>query len=347
MNLQRTLNVPVFLFIEKGLLPRIDDLLQAHNLIFHRPVVLSGPSATRKMGDLVSGELGRDQFRAIVSEASDASVQTVVRTVSEAQGDVLIGVGGGRVLDVGKMAAQLARVPFIAVPTTLSSDGIASPISVLWREGQKESVGSQMPLGVLIDIDIVRDGPAESMRAGVGDLLSNVSAIADWELASERRGEQIDSFALLLARVAYETFLQSVPSVSVRQDPWQREELVGRLAEGLVLSGLAMAIAGSSRPGSGAEHLISHALDRLLPTPRPHGLQVGVATLIVQRARGRPVDALQRAFADLGLPVTIGDLGIDHATFSAALKLAPSMRPGRVTLFDEVEIGVFQDAAKE
>src|SRR5438067_11813863 len=97
----------------------------------------------------------------------------------------------------------------VAVATSLSHDGIASPVSSLSHDGQKASYGVQMPVAVLVDLDYVRTSPVEMRRSGVGDAVSNLSAVADWKLAERERGEPVDGLAVALAHTGAEAVLHS------------------------------------------------------------------------------------------------------------------------------------------
>ena len=178
--------------------------------------------------------------------------------------DAVVGIGGGRTLDVAKYAASLTGLPMVAVATNLAHDGIASPVASLEYDGRKGSYGVHIPIAVVVDLDYVRRCPREQLRSGLGDVLSNLNALSDWELASRERGEPIDGLAAALARSGAESLLH-------RTDDLASDAFLTALAEALVLSGVAMAVAGSSRPCSGACHQISHAIDALYPGTATHG----------------------------------------------------------------------------
>ena len=117
--------------------------------------------------------------------------------------DALVGIGGGRTLDVAKYAASLGGLPVVAVATSLAHDGIASPVASLEDEaGRKASYGVQMPIAVVVDLDYVRRSEPAMRRSGIGDAISNLSAIADWRLAERERGEAVDGVAVTFARTA-------------------------------------------------------------------------------------------------------------------------------------------------
>jgi glycerol-1-phosphate dehydrogenase [NAD(P)+] len=156
-----------------------------------------------------------------------------------------------------------------------------------------------------------------------------LSAVQDWRLAHARYGEPIDDFACLTAEAAALSVYQEGADLQDRQF---REKLM----RGLILSGISMEMAGSSRPASGSEHLISHALDQLLPEPRHHGLQVALTTVTAFILRGEDVSALIRFFRGVGLPVHPRDLGIETDLYLRAVRMGPELRPGRTTVLDQV-----------
>jgi glycerol-1-phosphate dehydrogenase [NAD(P)+] len=245
---------------------------------------------------------------------------------------LVVAVGGGRSIDAAKLAAAHAGIPFVAVPTTLSHDGMASPVaSLAGEDGVRRSLASGMPAGVVIDLDVVGSAPEEFARAGVGDLVSNLTAVADWRLAAEGGGEPVDEFAASIA-------LQSALPVLGVEWPLQGDDLQ-LVARGLVMSGLAMEVAGSSRPCSGAEHLISHALDQLLGhDARAHGEQVALGVLVVGGASGVDVERVREMYRRVGLPTDLDGAGLDRSTLIEAVRLAPSTRPGRTTVLDRLDL---------
>jgi glycerol-1-phosphate dehydrogenase [NAD(P)+] len=246
--------------------------------------------------------------------------------------DAIVGIGGGGTLDVAKYAAGSLGLPFVSVATTLTHDGLASPVAVLESGGRKGSFGVHLPLAVIVDLDFVRRSPVRHTRSGIGDAVSNLSAIADWELAVRERGEPIDGLAVTLARTAAEALVQ-------RDDPVDSETFLTALAEGLLLSGISMSAAGSSRPCSGACHEISHAIDALYPGTGYHGEQVAVGALFASFLRGDAVlERTDACFRRYGLPRVPADLGLSAEQFSAAVVEAPSTRPDRFTILEHLSL---------
>ena len=164
----------------------------------------------------------------------------------------------------------------------------------------------------------------------LGDLVSNLSAVRDWRLAHDRRAEEFDDFASLTSEAAALSVIED--DADITEDDYRQ-----KLIRGLILSGIAMEMAGSSRPASGSEHLISHALDQILARPRAHGLQVAVGAIAAGVLRGEDARRMVAFYRHVGLPVVPADLDISIDDFMDAVRRGPSTRPGRSTCLDDVD----------
>ena len=298
-----------------------------------RVAVAVGPS----QGDSVLADLAPEHLGAAeVFRVEDGTVDSAVSLGKQLRADsyeAVAGIGGGKTIDVTKFAAHMAGIPMVAVATNLSHDGIASPVSSLEHESGKGSYGVVPPVAVVVDLDRVRSGPLRLVRAGIGDVVNNLSAIADWELAAADCGEPVDGLAVTLARTAAQAVLHEPGSVA-------DDEFLTVLAESLVLSGIAMTVAGSSRPSSGGDHEILHAIDQLFPGAGTHGELAGVGALFCTFLRGddRLRTLMSACLARHGLPRTPADLGLSHAEFTKAVLHAPATRPGRYTILERLAL---------
>ena len=286
------------------------------------------------------GLAGADWFT-VDGSTINAAVR-LVEQIRRQQYDAIVGIGGGTVIDVTKFAAARLGLPMVAVATNLAHDGIASPISTLDNDAGRGSYSVPAPIAVLVDLDLVGQAPPRSVRSGIGDLVSNLSATADWESGHRLRGEPIDGFAVSLARTAAQAVMEHPGGVG-------DDAFLTTLAEGLVLSGMAMVVAGSSRPASGACHEISHAIDLLYPGRRGfHGEQVGLGAAFAWFLRGdadrfhATVDCLHRH----GLPVRPIELGFTLEEFTQIVAYAPQTRPGRFTVLEQAALTPERIAAK-
>jgi glycerol-1-phosphate dehydrogenase [NAD(P)+] len=229
----------------------------------------------------------------------------------------------------------------VAVATNLAHDGIASPVSSLLHEGGKGSFGVVLPMAVVVDLDYVRMSPPRMVLSGVGDVVSNLTAVEDWRLASRARGEPVDGLAVTFARTAAE-------SVVHRADGLESDGFLTALAEALVLSGMAMAAAGSSRPSSGADHEIMHAIDALFPGTANHGELAGVGALYSAFLRDNDslagqIDACLRRH---DLPRLPADVGLTDEQFAEAVAFAPQTRPDRYTILEHLDLDAAQIRAR-
>jgi glycerol-1-phosphate dehydrogenase [NAD(P)+] len=253
---------PLAIDIRPGAIAALAPLLADRRISSGGHVAVAvGPGQGEEIAEVLRPQLSNADITMVEGGSVEAARGLATR-LHDGFYDALVGIGGGRTLDVAKYAASLSALPLVAVATNLAHDGIASPVASLESEGgRKLSYGVQMPAAVVIDLDYVRRSDPSMRRSGIGDAISNLSAIADWRLAERERGEVVDGVAVTFARTA-------AMSVLHRADGIDDEEFLMALAEGLVLSGLAMATAGSSRPCSGGDHEIVHAIDHLFPAQR-------------------------------------------------------------------------------
>jgi len=240
----------------------------------------------------------------------------------------VVGTGGGKALDVAKYAAFLAKRPYYAVPTSLSNDGFCSPQSSLTVKGRRQSFSAALPHGVIVDTGVCRNAPRILTLSGVGDLVAKLTAVRDWKMAFHATGETVDDFAALISESSFHAF---------RSHPEFDLEGIQLLATGLLLSGIAMEIAGSSRPASGGEHLISHALDALSRRPRSHGLQVGVASYLVSLLQEENSGLIAELLDVTGFWEVIAADPFSCSEWSEALRLAPTLKEDFYTVLSVPE----------
>jgi glycerol-1-phosphate dehydrogenase [NAD(P)+] len=241
----------------------------------------------------------------------------------------VVGVGGGKALDVAKYVGFLGRLPYYAVPTSLSNDGFCSPQSSLTVRGKRRSLPAALPFGVVIDTAICRDAPRILTLSGVGDLVSKFTAVRDWKLAFNAFGEPVDDFAALLSDGSIHAYL-SHPAFDL--------EGIRLLATALMLNGIAMEMCGSSRPASGSEHLVSHALDAISTRPRLHGLQVGVASYIVSILQSLNTERIACLFDATGFWKAVASDPLSRTEWLEAFRLAPSIKEDFYTVLSSRDV---------
>ncbi len=244
--------------------------------------------------------------------------------------DFTIGVGGGRIIDAAKMVAKTKGIPFISVPTAVSHDGIASDRAVI----DTYSVTAVMPTGIVIDTDVIKNSPYRLTASGCADVISKLTAVADWELAHKEKGEYISEYAATINRKSAELIMSRAKSIRKLE-----KKSLRNLIEALVFSGISMSIAGSSRPASGSEHLFSHALKKIYPEKTSlHGEECGVGTILCSYLHNMNWQKVVRALDLIGSPVNSKQLKIPEKILVKALSEAKSIRSDRYTILNHKEI---------
>jgi glycerol-1-phosphate dehydrogenase [NAD(P)+] len=235
--------------------------------------------------------------------------------------DAVVGIGGGKALDFAKYAAYLLKLPFISVPTSTSNDGFCSPTSSLTVEKSRKSVKSGIPFGIVIDLDIIEQSPDIFIYSGIGDMISKITALNDWKTAADKKKARYSDFASLIAYNSLDLLFNRY-ATDINDPKFQRS-----MATSLLMSGVAMEIAGSSRPASGSEHLISHALDNISKKPKIHGLQVGVATYLCALLQNNNMtEGVADILESTGFFDAVRKDPFDKKEFIEALKKAPDIK---------------------
>ena len=276
----------------------------------------------------------------LIKEASMKNVQKAIETIRNENMDWVLGVGGGSIIDVAKLASFKADVPFISFPTTASHDGIASANASIRDLEAKTSIKARPPVAVIADVNIIKTAPYRYLAAGVGDMISNLTAVKDWELAHKIKGEYFSEYAASLSLMSAKMVIKNANIIRLGN-----EESVRKVIKGLISSGVAMSIAGSSRPASGAEHLFSHALDAIAPKPALHGEQCGVGTIIMAYLHGLNWKKIRETLKRVGAPTNAYELEIDPEFIIEALTIAHTIRPERYTILGKD--GLTKEAAEK
>lgn len=176
--------------------------------------------------------------------------------------DIVLGFGGGSSLDVAKLVARDTGLNWISIPTAASHDGIASEVASVSHNGYKYSEKCKGPLAVIADTSIISKAPPMLKLAGLGDIICKTSSLAEWKMAYKVKGESFDESVYSIVENALNMVL--------------KDDSLETLIKAEIDAGRAMSIFGSSRPCSGTEHAISHAMDR--DCGQLHGLQVAFVT---------------------------------------------------------------------
>lgn len=315
-------------------------------------LIVADKKTKKLLGNEISKILSKADYdvqEKIVSGPTVGQVNNLIKFASKKKIDLLLGVGGGSVIDVTKLAAFDLSKPFVSVPTCASHDGIASPRASLKHSKGSVSKTATSPLAILADTSIIVKAPYRMLASGCADVISNVSAVMDWELAHRLKNEEFSSHAAVLAKTAAELLIEHAEEI--RPDA---EESAWLAVKAMIVSGVAMSVAGSTRPASGAEHMFSHMLDHLGPgimlkgrkRKKPlHGEQCGVGAMMMVYLHGGDWEKIRKALKKIGAPTTSEELGISKKKIVEALVNAQEIRQERYTILGET--GLTKDAAQK
>ena len=337
------IRLPRNVVVGHGVLDQTADVVSSIHLP-GQPLIVTSPTPREVAGDRVSEALstvGPEPEIVVVEEATFDAIEEVLDRAETVDPGYLVGLGGGKAIDIAKMAAADRDLGFLSIPTAASHDGIVSGRGSVPDGGTRHSVAAEPPLAVIADTEVIANAPWRLTTAGCADIISNYTAVRDWQLAHRLKNDEYSEYAGALSQMTAEILVENSDSIKRGL-----EESAWIVVKALVSSGVAMSIAGSSRPASGAEHLFSHQLDRLAPGTALHGHQVGIGSIITAYLQdGDRVDwrNVRNALESIGAPTTAAEIGIDDETVIEALSTAHQIRDRYTILGD----GISREAASE
>lgn len=296
-------------------------------------LIVMGPKtldiAGRKVMDLLS-DSGLSVNNLVVTSCNIKDIVFVEEKIEELNPEVILGIGGGTKIDAAKISSSHKEKPFISVPTTAAHDGIASPLVSLKGLDKPYSVMAQSPMAIVADTNVIINSPYRFTASGCADVIAKQTAVRDWKLAHEVKGEYYGEYAANLALMSAKLMVRKADLLKA-----ENEEGLHLLLEALISCGVAMSIAGSSRPCSGSEHLFSHALDHVAPKPALHGEQCGLGTIMMARLHNMNWRQIRDTLKRVGTPATAEELGVEPEHVVEALVRATEIRPERYTILSE------------
>ncbi|MEE3213583.1 MAG: sn-glycerol-1-phosphate dehydrogenase [Thermoproteota archaeon] len=293
--------------------------------------IVSGKNVKKIIGKKINGSLKRSKIRTVWHLAISNHMSTlkeIEKKIRKDKSDLIIGLGGGRSVDVAKLCSFNLKIPFVSIPTSASHDGIASPF-VSVRDKKPHSLIATAPLGVFVDVDVIKRAPRKLIASGCGDLMAKITAVRDWELGRDKTGEYYGRYSADLASMSAKILIESASTFSKKGFD------VRVVVEALISAGVASCIAGSSRPCSGAEHLFSHAVDHLEYGIGLHGEKCGIGSIMIAKLQGQDWRKIVTTLKNVGAPTTAKEIGLKPKVLAKALTIAQSLRPERYTILKE------------
>ncbi len=271
--------------VGSGLTAKTGEILK--NAGFPQKVLVVGDDNTMKVSEGILGSLASAGFsvtkKLIYNDMKYARVEQV-REVEQLAKEVdgIISVGTGSLNDICRVASFELDKKFCIFATAPSMDGFASDTAPIIENDFKISWKARQPMVIIADTKILAKAPLELKAAGFGDMVAKYFGIVDWKISNILTGEY---YCQAVADITLDALAKCCELADKVQD--ENEESAGAIMEALVLSGLAMMLAGCSRPASGSEHVLSHYWECYKLAhgiwPGFHGTKVGVATVVMNR----------------------------------------------------------------
>lgn len=336
MNQHTRFNLPICLAVEEDAFFHSGDIVKRYipDIIGQKTIVISEEFLIgiykEKITD-ISRDFGNAEIYAM-NEASFDEAVAIAKKVCVEDIKVIIGIGGGRVLDTAKYAAHISKAVYICMPTSLSNDSLASPFSVLETYGKaRKTFACKIPTAIIVDTNMIINAPEGQTLSGIGDTIAKHTALFDWKLSASRTSTMTDDFAYALSRMSFD-------SVYYCDEKNMKSRVFIRiLSRALVMGGLAMEIAGSSRPCSGSEHLFAHAIEEYYSQIKiSHGLAVALGTIPACIFQGQDPCGIMDFFRTHGLCIAPDSYGITEEMFADMWLKARTVRTGRITILDDI-----------
>ncbi len=306
----------------------------------------TGTIITGENTDKAAGRAARDHLQGydidtfITDKATEENIEKAKARIQEYGSTFILAIGGGSKIDIAKVVANDLNIPFISIPTSAAHDGIASNRASIKSDKGSVSIEGASPMGVIADTEIIFKSPYRMLASGCADVLSNFSSLRDWKLAYELRDEPFSRSAYAFAYYAAESMMDAADYIRPNL-----EESVWLAIKPIIVSGISMSIARSSRPTSGSEHMISHTIDHLYPGRAMHGEQCGVASIITTYLQRGDWEELKHALMKIGAPTKASELNLSNEEFIEAVVNAHTIRKDRYTILGDN--GITRETAED
>ena len=323
---------PRNVIIGHGVLDQIVPLSGQLNFL-KEGMIITGRSTYASAGKAVEGYMNDGGYDVSVHYTDAATVSNVDRAIDDAKAagaKFILGVGGGTKIDISKLVAANLGIPFVSIPTTASHDGIASGRASLKLDMGPKSIDATTPMAIVADTAVIAEAPYRHLASGCADVISNLTALMDWAYAHRLKAESFSSSAYSLSLHAANTIMDSAELIKPGV-----EDSIWLALRPIIISGISMSVAGSSRPTSGSEHMFSHALDVMHKGKAMHGEQCGVGTIMMMYLHGGDWKSIRTALSEIGAPVDAEGLGISDEDVIEALMTAHEIRKDRFTILGD------------
>ncbi len=331
--------LPYHLIVQEGIFEQVDQVMSdcVPDIGNKKVIIVTDENLQKLFSNIIDAlqEDFKDSEVYLVQNNYFDDAVALAKYVCMNNVQVIIGFGGGTVLDLAKYAAFVSKTMYLCLPTTLSNDSLASPVAVLGTEGKaRKTFQCTIPDAIIVDVNVIMGAPVKQLLAGIGDTISKYTALNDWKIAHTVGNSRVDDFAYMLSKMAFNTICFN------EEKELKSKSFIKILTQALVMGGLAMEIAGDSRPASGSEHLFCHALEENFSEQVnvTHGIAVAMGSYAACIFQNRNIGKITRLLKEYQLPVKPSAWGITEEIFVGAWQQAAASRPDRYTILNETDL---------
>lgn len=279
----KTHRIKVERMISKDMISNKDLEFELERLKAKKPVFVCDENTL----EAVKKDISLEGMRVFILEPRNrvlADIENTKKIINDSKNsDLLVSIGSGTINDITKYAAQELGLNYICIPTAPSVDGYTSPVTALLVNGFKETLNAEPPKTVLVSLRVIKESPIDLIKAGIGDAMAKITARMDWLLSKVINSEYVCDFTWKIMVDDIKQITKNI-DLAIERDGKTLNILMRLLSN----SGIAMSMAGNSRPASGAEHIVSHFIEMYYELnnelPLFHGIQVSLGTLISLKA---------------------------------------------------------------
>ena len=277
-------------YIENGAVSRLSELCRDYNNI----LVVADENTYNAAGEKVDDALSDKCVTKVIFSGKkvlipdEKAIESVTKQIDDK--DLIVGVGSGVIQDLCKCVSLYEKIPYMIVATAPSMDGYASTGAAMILEGMKETVPAGLPLAIVADTEVLKNAPMEMIKSGYGDIIGKYSALCDWKLSHAVNDEYLCDYIYDTTYKMIDETIKTAKGLLLRD-----EQSVKTLMEALIVVGIMMSFAGSSRPASGSEHHLSHFFEIVgIVKNEPyfaHGIDVAYSAVVTADIRKKLLDA--------------------------------------------------------
>ena len=298
-----------YVYIENGATRHLVDICSNFNNL----LIVADENTYAAAGNITLEVLNNKTIKKVIFDGDKILVpnEEAIKIVTDNLGDsqLIIGIGSGVIQDLCKYVSHFNNIPYVIVATAPSMDGYASNGAAMITEGMKTTFAAGLPLAIIADTEVLANAPIDMIKAGFGDVVGKFSALNDWKLSHLLNDEYFCEYIYDLTYSQIQTVLNLADGILKRD-----ENSIKALMEALVVIGILMSFAGSSRPASGSEHHLSHFFEitGIIDNTEyfPHGIDVAYSTVVTAEIREKLLNTQfpNRIFRDENLQEKINSI---------------------------------------